>query len=103
MAPKIYYFEDLTPGTVLEFGDFEMTEEEIVGFARRYDPQPFHLDEAAAKASPDATTKASPEPTTKTPPEPAVVAQPQPPSGVRWRICSRMWCIVRCGYARASG
>ena len=51
MSRKVYYFEDLTPGTVLEFGDFEMTEEEIVGFARRYDPQPFHLDREAAKAS----------------------------------------------------
>ena len=49
MAP--YYFEDLTPGRVIEFGDYEMSEEEIVGFARRYDPQPFHLDHEAGKAS----------------------------------------------------
>jgi acyl dehydratase len=46
-----YYFEDLIPGRVLEFGDYEMTEDEIVGFARRYDPQPFHLDHEAGKAS----------------------------------------------------
>lgn len=51
MTAHVYYFEDLTPGKVLEFGGFEMTEEEIVGFARRYDPQPFHLDRAAGKAS----------------------------------------------------
>ena len=51
MTARIYYFEDLAPGTVLEFGGFEMTEEEIVGFARRYDPQPFHLDREAGKAS----------------------------------------------------
>lgn len=51
MTERIYYFEDLAPGTVLEFGGYEMTEEEIVGFARRYDPQPFHLDRAAGKAS----------------------------------------------------
>ena len=51
MSRTIYYLEDLTPGTRLEFGDVEMTEEEIVGFARRYDPQPFHLDRAAGKAS----------------------------------------------------
>ena len=51
MTARIYYFEDLTPGTVLEFGGVEMTEEEIVGFARRYDPQPFHVDAEAGKAS----------------------------------------------------
>jgi acyl dehydratase len=51
MTARIYYFEDLAPGTVLEFGGFEMTEEEIVGFARRYDPQPFHLDREAGRAS----------------------------------------------------
>lgn len=45
------FFEDFTPGLVLEGGDFEMTEEEIVTFARRYDPQPFHTDHAAARAS----------------------------------------------------
>jgi acyl dehydratase len=51
MTARIYYFEDLAPGTVLEFGGVEMTEEEIVGFARRYDPQPFHVDAEAGKAS----------------------------------------------------
>jgi acyl dehydratase len=51
MTRTIYYLEDLTPGTRLEFGGVEMTEEEIVGFARRYDPQPFHVDRAAGKAS----------------------------------------------------
>ena len=51
MTARIYYFEDLPPGTVLEFGGVEMTEEEIVGFAKRYDPQPFHVDREAGKAS----------------------------------------------------
>ena len=51
MTARIYYFEDLPPGTVLEFGGMEMTEEEIVGFAKRYDPQPFHVDREAGKAS----------------------------------------------------
>ena len=41
MRTRTYWFEDLAAGTVLEFGSVEMTEEEIVGFARRYDPQPF--------------------------------------------------------------
>jgi acyl dehydratase len=51
MTRNIYYLEDLAPGTLLEFGGAEITEEEIVGFARRYDPQPFHLDREAGKAS----------------------------------------------------
>ena len=51
MTASTYYFEDLAPGKVLEFGGVEMTEEEIVGFARRYDPQPFHVDREAGKAS----------------------------------------------------
>lgn len=51
MSQPARFFEDFTPGLVLEGGDHAMTEEEIVSFARRYDPQPFHLDHAAAKAS----------------------------------------------------
>ena len=45
------YFEDIVPGAVDEFGSIEVTAEEIVAFARKFDPQPFHLDEEAAKAS----------------------------------------------------
>jgi acyl dehydratase len=51
MTARTYYFEDLAAGTVLEFGGVEVTEEEIVGFAKRYDPQPFHLDREAGKSS----------------------------------------------------
>lgn len=45
------FFEDFTPGDTAEFGGYRVTEEEIVDFARRYDPQPYHLDREAAKAS----------------------------------------------------
>jgi acyl dehydratase len=45
------YFEDYQVGEVIEFGDHLITKEEIVGFAQRYDPQPFHVDEAAAAES----------------------------------------------------
>lgn len=45
------YFEDYQVGEVIEFGDHLVTREEIVGFAQRYDPQPFHVDEAAAAQS----------------------------------------------------
>ena len=44
------YFEDLVIGAEREFGSYEVTREEVLEFARKYDPQPFHLsDEEAAK------------------------------------------------------
>jgi len=44
------YFEDLTLGAETYFGSYDVTREEVLEFARKYDPQPFHLsDEAAAK------------------------------------------------------
>jgi len=44
------YFEDVEVGSKLSFGRYQVTREEVVDFASRYDPQPFHLsDEAAAK------------------------------------------------------
>lgn len=46
------YFEDYVPGSTEEFGSVKVSEAEIVEFATKYDPQPFHLDPAAAAASP---------------------------------------------------
>jgi acyl dehydratase len=44
------YFEDLEVGAETYFGSYEVTREEVLEFARKYDPQPFHLsDEAAAR------------------------------------------------------
>ena len=44
------YFEDLEVGQEAYFGSYEVTREEVIEFARKYDPQPFHLsDEAAAQ------------------------------------------------------
>lgn len=44
------YYEDLVVGQVRTFGRYEVTLEEVLDFAGKYDPQPFHLsDEAAAK------------------------------------------------------
>jgi acyl dehydratase len=44
------YFEDMQPGAETEFGSYDVTREEVLEFARKYDPQPFHLsDEEAAK------------------------------------------------------
>ena len=44
------YFEDMEVGREALFGHYDVTREEVLEFARKYDPQPFHLsDEAAAK------------------------------------------------------
>ena len=44
------YFEDLEVGAETYFGSYEVTREEVLEFARKYDPQPFHLsDQEAAK------------------------------------------------------
>ena len=44
------YFEDLEVGAETYFGSYEVTREEVVEFAGKYDVQPFHLsDEEAAK------------------------------------------------------
>jgi len=45
------YFEDFVVGSVREVGSYTVTEEEILTFARQYDPQPFHIDKEAAKQS----------------------------------------------------
>ncbi len=50
--PTELYFEDLQPG--MRFNSdrsYKVTAEEIKEFAERYDPQPFHLDEAAGESS----------------------------------------------------
>ncbi len=51
MAELRYYWEDLEIDSVRELGSHTITREEIMDFARQFDPQPFHLDEQAAKES----------------------------------------------------
>ena len=48
---KPVYLDDFIPGQVREFGRHDITKDEIVAFASKYDPQPFHTDEEAAKSS----------------------------------------------------
>ncbi|MBW8897675.1 MAG: MaoC family dehydratase [Massilia sp.] len=48
---EYWYFEDFAPGQDIDLGTRTVTEEEIVAFAREYDPQPFHVDRAAAAHS----------------------------------------------------
>ena len=44
------YFEDIEVGRTASFGHYAVTREEVMNFAAKYDPQPFHLsDEAAAQ------------------------------------------------------
>ena len=50
MRAAMRYFEDLEVGVETYFGSYDVTRDEILEFARKYDPQPFHLsDEEAAK------------------------------------------------------
>ncbi|HEY5209768.1 MAG TPA: MaoC family dehydratase [Stellaceae bacterium] len=45
------YFEDFTAGETHELGSRTLSQDQIVAFARDYDPQPFHVDPEAAKSS----------------------------------------------------
>jgi len=48
----VRFLEDFVVGSVAEIGNVHVTAEEIIAFAERYDPQPFHIDPAAAARSP---------------------------------------------------
>ena len=43
------YLEDFTPGQEIELGSLSVSKEEIIAFAIQFDPQPFHIEEDAAK------------------------------------------------------
>ncbi len=47
----LIHFEDFLPGQEFDLGALTVTREDIVEFASEFDPQPFHLDEDAGKAS----------------------------------------------------
>jgi acyl dehydratase len=47
----VRYFEDFVEGDTAELGSFSLTEDEILEFARKYDPQPMHTDPAVAQGS----------------------------------------------------
>jgi acyl dehydratase len=46
---NLYYFDDFQEGQFFETGSVGISKEEIIDFARKYDPQPFHVDEEKAK------------------------------------------------------
>lgn len=51
MSELKWYFEDFEVGRTIEVGKRTVSEEEIVGFAKQFDPQPFHVDHEAASKS----------------------------------------------------
>lgn len=48
---KYWYYEDFHEGQEIDLGSRTVTEDEIIAFAREFDPQPFHVDREAAAAS----------------------------------------------------
>jgi acyl dehydratase len=46
-----YYLDDLNPGDAFSSPRLVLTEQDVIEFAEKYDPQPFHLDRDAAKSS----------------------------------------------------
>lgn len=46
------WWEDLTVGRSFQLGSYAVTREEVIEFATRFDPQPFHMDDEAARANP---------------------------------------------------
>jgi len=50
-SDDLLYWEDLKEAGTVEIGSHTFTEEEIIAFARQFDPQPFHVDPEAAKKS----------------------------------------------------
>ena len=46
-----HYWEDFKVGEMHQIGEKRIDKDEIIAFAKQFDPQPFHVDEAAAKAS----------------------------------------------------
>jgi len=49
--PDALTFEDFPPGEVVEYGGLDVSADDVVAFAREFDPQPFHVDEEAARAA----------------------------------------------------
>ncbi len=47
----VLYYEEIEVGTTVNVGEYEITKDEVVEFASKWDPQPFHVDEKAAEAS----------------------------------------------------
>lgn len=51
MGDRVLYLDDFEPGQVIELGSRSVSKDEIIAYARQFDPQPFHVDEQAAAQS----------------------------------------------------
>jgi acyl dehydratase len=51
VSDDLQYFEDVAVGSKASFGHYAVTRDEVIEFASRYDPQPFHLSDEAAAAT----------------------------------------------------
>jgi acyl dehydratase len=51
LTSDLLHYEDFPEGLVIPFGTYHLSKEEVIAYAREWDPQPFHLDEEAAKNS----------------------------------------------------
>jgi acyl dehydratase len=51
MTQPKWHYEDFEVGKTIEVGKWTLTEEEVLDFATKFDPQPFHVDKAAAEKS----------------------------------------------------
>ena len=51
MSDDLLHYEDFPEGLVIPLGTFHLSKEEVIAFAREWDPQPFHLDEEEGKRS----------------------------------------------------
>jgi acyl dehydratase len=51
-GPHLRTFADFPVGTEIDIGSFALSAEEIISFAKRYDPQPFHTDPVEAESGP---------------------------------------------------
>lgn len=51
MTDAVKFLDDMNVGDRAAFGSYAVTREDVIDFASKYDPQPFHLDDAAAAAT----------------------------------------------------
>jgi acyl dehydratase len=51
MSQPKWYFDDFEVDRLIDAGSYTVTEEEIIDFAKQFDPQPFHVDRTAAAQS----------------------------------------------------
>jgi len=51
LADDLLHYEDFPEGLVIPLGTYHLSKDEVIAYAREWDPQPFHIDEAAGERS----------------------------------------------------